>query len=281
MNCQDRNGKHACGSSHSVEGHPCFNKAAHHKVGRMHLAVAPKCNIKCNYCTRRHDCANENRPGVTSRILSPQVALEKALEAVALDKRIRVIGIAGPGDPLANQETFETFALIKKELPHLTKCLSTNGLMLPNKLGELVEVGLNTLTVTVNTINPAIGAQIYSWVRYNGKVLLGQDAAAQLIENQLLGIAGAIKKGITVKVNSVFIPGINDQHMEELAWKIKSLGVYIMNIMPLIPQAQFAHLQPPTKEEIKKVRDSYSPIIMQMEHCRQCRADAVGMIDSA
>ena len=281
MNCQDKRGKHSCGDYHGMEGHPCFNKKAHHHVGRIHLPVAPKCNIKCNYCTRRHDCANENRPGVTSRVLNPQQALEKVRQAVTADPRIKVVGIAGPGDPLANQQTLETFALVHQEFPQLLKCLSTNGLMLPSRIEELAEVGLNSLTVTVNTLDPEIGAKIYSWVRYQGQVLLGQEAAAQLIKNQLDGIAQAVERGITVKVNTVFIPGINDQGIEKLAEKIKGLGVYIMNIMPLIPQAQFAHLIAPTPEEISQVRAAYSPIIMQMEHCRQCRADAVGLIGSA
>ena len=25
----------------------------------MHVAVAPACNIQCNYCNRKYDCANE------------------------------------------------------------------------------------------------------------------------------------------------------------------------------------------------------------------------------
>ncbi|HEX2769821.1 MAG TPA: nitrogen fixation protein NifB, partial [Geobacteraceae bacterium] len=64
-----------CNQRGNIQGHPCFG-GNHHKNGRIHLAVAPKCNIKCGYCTRRHDCANESRPGVTSRILTPQEALD-------------------------------------------------------------------------------------------------------------------------------------------------------------------------------------------------------------
>ena len=123
----------ACNERKSIQGHPCFG-GNHQKNGRMHLAVAPRCNIKCGYCSRKHDCANESRPGVTSRILTPDEALIKVREVMAselLGPIIKVIGIAGPGDPLANEETFETFRLIGAEFPHLIKCLSTNGLLLP------------------------------------------------------------------------------------------------------------------------------------------------------
>ncbi|MGE5894530.1 MAG: nitrogenase cofactor biosynthesis protein NifB, partial [bacterium] len=49
--------------------HPCFSKEAHFKFGRIHLPVAPACNIQCRYCIRKFDCANESRPGVTSTVL--------------------------------------------------------------------------------------------------------------------------------------------------------------------------------------------------------------------
>jgi len=55
--------------------HPCFNVAAKGSFGRVHLPVAPTCNIKCNFCDRRSDCVNESRPGVTSSVLEPDQAL--------------------------------------------------------------------------------------------------------------------------------------------------------------------------------------------------------------
>ncbi len=55
--------------------HPCFNSEARHRTARMHLPVAPKCNIQCNYCNRKFDCVNESRPGVTSAVLTPRQAV--------------------------------------------------------------------------------------------------------------------------------------------------------------------------------------------------------------
>src|SRR6185369_18038709 len=69
----------ACDMKNRIQGHPCFG-GNHHKNGRMHLAVAPKCNIKCGYCSRKHDCANESRPGVTSRLMTPEEAIIKVRE---------------------------------------------------------------------------------------------------------------------------------------------------------------------------------------------------------
>ena len=269
-----------CNQRGNIQGHPCFG-GNHHKNGRIHLAVAPKCNIKCGYCTRRHDCANESRPGVTSRILTPQEALERVRETMAskiLGPIIKVVGIAGPGDPLANEETFETFRLIGGEFPDLIKCLSTNGLLLPEKIELLHNLDLHSLTVTVNALDPEVGARIYGHIFYRGRKYTGIEAARILIANQMEGLERAAGYGMTIKVNTVLIPGTNDDQVPIIARKVKELGAFVMNVMPLIPQADFADVVPATPVEMEVVRKANERIIGQFRHCRQCRADAAGLI---
>jgi len=270
----------ACDMKNRIQGHPCFG-GNHHKNGRMHLAVAPKCNIKCGYCTRKHDCANESRPGVTSRLLTPDEAIVKVREVMAspvVGPIIKVIGIAGPGDPLANEETFETFARVKDEFPHLMLCLSTNGLLLPESIDRLYELGLHSLTVTINAVDPEVGAQIYRSVIYHGKHYSGVEGAEILINNQFEGLKRAGELGLTIKVNSVLVPGINEGQIPLIAKRVKELGAFVMNIMPLIPQADFAHIEQPSEEVLGAMRKSNETIIGQFAHCKQCRADAIGLI---
>ena len=269
-----------CAGNSRIQGHPCFG-GNHHKNGRMHLAVAPLCNIKCGYCSRRHDCANESRPGVTSKLMTPEEAIAHVREVMAspvLGPIIKVIGIAGPGDPLANRQTFETFRLVGEEFPDLIKCMSTNGLLLPEKMPELKAIDLHSLTVTVNALDPEVGARIYSHIIYNGKRLTGAEAARILIENQLAGIEQAARAGMTIKVNSVLVPGVNEDQLPLIAERVKQLGAFVMNIMPLIPQADFAGVTPPSPERLEEMRRANERIIGQFKHCRQCRADAVGLI---
>ena len=116
--------------------HPCLSVQAHFRYGRIHLPVAPRCNIRCGYCDRRYDCANESRPGVTSEVISPEAALDRVERALRLDSRLRVVGVAGPGEPLANPATLETLRLIHARFPGLLLCLSTNGLVLSDALPE-------------------------------------------------------------------------------------------------------------------------------------------------
>jgi nitrogen fixation protein NifB len=213
--------------------------------------------------------------------MTPLEAIEKVREVMAsemLGGLIKVIGIAGPGDPLANEETFETFRLIGTEFPHLIKCMSTNGLLLPERIDELEELDLHSLTVTVNALDPAIGARIYSHINYHGKRFTGEEAASILIANQLAGLKRAAGYGITIKVNSVLIPGVNESQIPLIAKKVKSIGAFVMNVMPIIPQADFAGIIPPTAEEIAAVQSANEKIIGQFKHCKQCRADAVGLI---
>ena len=80
-----------------LQNHPCYNKAASANWGRLHLPVAPNCNIQCNYCNRKYDCANENRPGVTQHVYTPQEAAAFVRKVFDARQDISVVGIAGPG----------------------------------------------------------------------------------------------------------------------------------------------------------------------------------------
>jgi len=264
----------------ALKTHPCYNEEAHKTYARMHLPVAPKCNIQCNYCNRKYDCSNESRPGVTSEVLTPREAAEKVRVVKEKIPNLKVIGIAGPGDPLANEETFETLDLIAKEFPDLTLCISTNGLALSENAKRLFDSGVRFLTVTMNASDPDIGGSIYDIVIWRGKKYNGAEGARFLLEKQLEGIKECVELGMMVKINIVMIPGINDQHIPDLVKKVKELGVYIVNILPLIPVdgTKFSNRRAPTPKERRELMDLCSIDAKMMRHCKQCRADAIGLL---
>lgn len=262
----------------SIISHPCFSMEAHGKYGRIHLPVAPICNIGCNYCDRKYDCVNESRPGVSSRILSPTEAMERVRVAIER-QRITVVGVAGPGDPLANDTTFEFFRLLRREIPEAIPCLSTNGLCLSQRLELLEELGIWTVTITINSVRASIAEKIYSWIFYDGRLFKAKEAAEILIENQWKGLEMLSKKGFYIKVNSVLIPGINEGEIEEIAKKAKRLRATAMNIIPLIPNGKLRYLQKPSCELIDRIRKECERHIPQIKHCRHCRADASGRLD--
>ena len=80
------------------------------------------------------------------------------------------------------------------------------------------------------------------------------------------------------KINSVYIPGVNDHETLDLAVKVRDLGADVMNIIPMIPLGIFKDLEPPSDAVMEMVRNQAELILSQARHCKQCRADAVGMI---
>ena len=261
--------------------HPCYSADAHTKYARIHLPVAPGCNVQCNYCNRKYDCVNESRPGVTSEVLTPELAKEKFVWVKSKIEQLSVVGIAGPGDALANWEaTKATIEKIKGTNSDVTFCLSTNGLMLPEYAAEIITLGVHHVTVTLNAIDPEIGAKIYKFVSYQGKYYEGVVAAQLLLEKQLAGIEYLTTHGVLVKINIVMIKGINDQHIPDVVKKVKELGVFTTNIMPLIPApgSGFENFPQTSMKEINELRNICQLDIQQMRHCQQCRADAIGLI---
>lgn len=138
------------------QSHPCFG-GHKNNVGRIHLPVSPGCNIACKFCDRTINDVEE-RPGVTSKVLKPQESVEILEKALKLCPEITVAGIAGPGDTLATDYALDTFRLVKEKFPKLIKCMSTNGLLLYERADEIIDIGINSLTVTVNAVNPEIEA---------------------------------------------------------------------------------------------------------------------------
>ena len=257
------------------KNHPCFG-GCKFNAGRIHLPVSPGCNISCKFCDRSINDV-EQRPGVASKIISPDEAhtfIDKALELVP---SIKVAGIAGPGDTLATDYAFETFRKIGETHPELLKCMSTNGLLLYERADEMIELGIDTLTVTVNAVDPEIEAKLNDYIIYKGKKIEGVEGARILIENQLKGIKKVADAGITLKINTVLVPGINDEHIGEIARTVKELGALIYNIIPLIPQHKLKDIPRPTCEQIEKAREDAEKYIKVFRHCAHCRADAVGV----
>ncbi len=269
-----------------IAKHPCYSEEAHHHYARMHVAVAPACNIQCNYCNRKYDCANESRPGVVSELLTPEEAAHKVLVIAGKIPQLTVLGIAGPGDPLANPEkTFRTFELIAEKAPDIKLCLSTNGLMLPDYVDRIKALKVDHVTITINMVDPEIGTKIYPWVHYRRKRYRGLEASRILHERQMEGLQALQEADILCKVNSVMIPGINDRHLVEVDQEIRKRGAFLHNIMPLISAPEHGtHFgltgqRGPTPKELKQLQDQCADSNMKMmRHCRQCRADAVGLL---
>lgn len=258
--------------------HPCFSEAMHSKVGRIHLPVAPRCNIRCRYCERKvGEFYHSLRPGVAYRTIRPS-GVEGYIRA-ALDEcpSVEVVAVAGPGEPLFNRGTFEALRIAGRAFPEMKLCVCTNGLLLPDKVGALVGLGVGFLTVTINAATPGTAAQIYSWANYRGRLLRGERGARLLVKNQFAGLEKAASAGIEVKVNSVLVPGINGRELPLIAERARALGAGMMNVMPLIPSGEFIGRKAPSCARLNRAREACEKAMPVFRLCKQCRADSCGI----
>ena len=263
----------------TVPFHPCMHDTAHNQIARLHLPVAPRCNIRCRFCERHisPDRVDENTPGTASAILSPKQALIAVKQFIEQWGNQSVVGVAGPGEPLANPETLETLALVRKEYPSLKLCLCTNGLNLPDSIEAIKELAITQLTVTVNGVDPAVVTRLQPWVKKDGTITMGKEGARILIKNQLKGIKAAARRGIFVKINTVVVPGINDFHVETVARTVRKRGAGLLNLIPVIPRGDLSEIDSPGQCYLKGIKERCKTIIPLFEKCKQCRADAAGI----
>ena len=155
---------------------------------------------------------DENRPGVAGEILSADEAVAHVEKVTSEDLPISVVGVAGPGDSLANDATFEFFEKITEEKPEMIKCMSTNGLLLPKYAERIAELGIDTLTVTVNAVDPEIGKDIYGFVIYEGEVYKGKGAP--------LAIGSVFSKILTDMISNPVTALIEGKYISILFWAI-------------------------------------------------------------
>jgi nitrogen fixation protein NifB len=264
-----------------ITRHPCFNEDAKGTFGRVHLPIAPGCNIQCRFCNRKYDCLNESRPGVTSKVLSPHQALHYLRAVMRRDPRISVVGIAGPGDAFATPPaTLETLRLVRSEYPDMLLCVASNGLNVEPHVPALKELKTSHVTITVNAVDTAIGEKVYAWVRPGKRPIRGRQGAQVLLDSQLAAIRALKTADIVVKVNTIIIPGVNDHHVEEIARTVSDLGADLLNCMPLVPVegTEFENVKAPACDELHAIRAAARTYLPQMTHCTRCRADAAGLL---
>ena len=261
-----------------ITNHPCFSDNRDNLWHRIHLPVASKCNVKCVFCSHTVGAScHTSKPGQSNQLMSPKVATARAISEIRKDSRVRIVAVSGPGEPLANPETFETIEIIRENLDAIQFCLSTNGTLLEENVPWLVNMGFKNLTVSMSTAKSSTASKIYEWARVGENILTGERMGSIIVDAQLRGISKAADAGITVKVNSILIPTVNQDDIIALAEIIEDAGASLQNIVPLVPNDLLHKLKPPGNDLLETMRSQASRFINQFRHCKQCRSDVVGL----
>ncbi|MEA4833351.1 MAG: hypothetical protein VB118_12150 [Oscillospiraceae bacterium] len=105
----------------------------------------------------------------------------------------------------------------------------------------------------------------------------GNIAVKYILEKQRQAIE-LLKQynNIFVKINTVYIPNINSDEIEEIVEFANKNNAYIYNLMPIIGTNAEENAQ--TKLKVSLIRYQFSPLTNVMMHCKQCRSDDIKSI---
>ena len=165
------------------------------RINYLRLSVTDRCNLRCRYCMPNGLPAN-----MRSGELSPaELGLVGEVAGALGVRRIRLTG----GEPLMRADlpaVIEAFA----RAPGIEEVsLTTNGLRLAERAGELARAGLSRVNVSLDTLRPD---------RY--RRLTGRGG----VERVLAGLEAVEAVGLSpIKVNVVAMRGVNDDELEALA----------------------------------------------------------------
>lgn len=267
--------KHVC-------HHPCFNNYDYHSA-IIHLPVASQDNIEYKDASLKCRCAGIVVENDKSIVLSPYEAYEQFVEAKKSIPILSVAAIAGPGETLADFDVVkETFKFIRQTNQDINLCLSTNGLMLPVYANHLISMGVNYITVHVNTNRPETGANLYHHITYMGRKYYGEEGANILLQNQINGMSYLSSMGIAVRMNISVVEGVNDHEIKDIVKLAKECGCKLTNIIPLtsIKNTDFNGMESYSNDELSDLRGECEKIMPQSYYCKPCSYASVETLNT-
>ncbi len=158
------------------------------KVNYLRISVTERCNFRCLYCMPEKPFSWEPKENLLS--FDELFMFVK----VAIDQGITKIRITG-GEPLIREDLDYFISLISNYNPNIDLALTTNGYLLANYAKKLKEAGLKRINISLDTLKPAVAAQL---------------AQKNVLANVLEGIEAAREQNFKIKINMVPIKGLND-----------------------------------------------------------------------
>lgn len=174
----------------------------------LRISLTDRCNLRCTYC-------------MPKEIFGPDYVFLKKNEwlrftelddlvAAFTQLGVRKIRLTG-GEPLL-RPGLDKYIHGLKHLHRIEDvALTTNGLRLAERVGELKAAGLDRVTVSLDALDPEIGGQMN-----------GRGVAPKAV---LAGIEAAQEAGFPVKINMVVERGVNDGQILAMAQYFKNCGI--------------------------------------------------------
>ncbi|WP_207455588.1 GTP 3',8-cyclase MoaA [Desertivibrio insolitus] len=200
----------------------------------LRVSVTEKCSLRCTYCMPA-----EGLPPIARSELLTAAEIARLIGLGARDLGLREVRFTG-GEPLMRHDLAEIVALSKAAAPGIRIALTTNGIGLDKRIGELVDAGLDRVNVSLDTVN-----------RDHFAALTRRDRLPAV----LAGIRAAADAGLTpLKVNAVMMRQTLAGAPELLAWALAE-GVWLRFIeqMPLDADRTWLRDNMVTAEELLAV----------------------------
>ena len=186
--------------------------AYHRNIHYLRLSVTDLCNLRCRYCMP---------DGVEKLEREAVLSHEEFLRLAALFAQcgIDTVRVTG-GEPLVRKNVAQLVAGLK-EIPGIRRVtMTTNAVLLADQLPALLDAGLDSVNISLDTLRPEVFRQITA----------RDDFAA--VE---AGLHAALESGLPVKLNCVPQAGVNEAELEDLAALAKDhpLQVRFIEMMPI------------------------------------------------
>jgi len=178
--------------------------------------------MRCFTCTRRADRAADSFGQGTS--LPPDDAVARATAAVERGDDVSGVLLWGPGEPLVNASTYVVLRKLQWFYADLPVTVCTNGILLPDRLEELVRAGVSRLVLSINAVTPEAAERIYESVNYRARQYSGKAAADLVLQQQWNGLENAVEAGLSVTVYTAVMDGINAQEVNDISTRAKKIG---------------------------------------------------------
>ena len=212
---------------------PCFSTEIAGLSSLVLLPVAPACNMRCVSCVDRTGRAADSvSPGLS---LSPDHAVARVSARMERGDAPAGAVLWGPGEPLVNAATYTVLGELHWLYPDLPVTVCTNGILLPERLEELVRSGVKSIIVSANAVTVETAERIYESVNYRARRYEGRAAAELALQQQWNGLENAVDAGLAVTAYAANIAGVNDHEIPEIERRAKAVGAESVAIVTIAP----------------------------------------------
>ena len=212
----------------------------------LRLSVTDLCNLRCRYCMP---------DGVEKLEREAVLSHEEFLRLAALFAQcgIDTVRVTG-GEPLVRKNVAQLVAGLKATPGIRRVTLTTNAVLLAEQLPALLDAGLDSVNISLDTLRPEVFRQITARDDF---------AAVQA------GLQAALQSGLPVKLNCVPQAGVNEAELETLAALAQdhALQVRFIEMMPIGYGAAMPCISGPAlRERFARRWPELAPLSPAQEH---------------